>query len=260
MAKMQKARRAKRTRSEVEFLQDRLVANGVAMVDGPKRKNWSVHDLENIRPLNNKQEDFFKSFFNESHICAHGSAGTGKTFIALYLALYEFLKTKEYNDIKIIRSAVSTRDVGHLPGTLEEKISLYELPYKDICQSLIKGYRASTYDDMKEVGMIKFMTTSFIRGLSWDNSIIIIDEAQNMGFHEISSILTRVGQNSRVIIIGDCVQTDLNKRHDQSGFADAIKVLQSIDDFDDIKFSKEDIVRSNFVKAWISACEDKNLA
>jgi len=213
------------------------------MEEGRKIKHWTTHDIKAIRPLTPAQEDVFHSWFNEEHICLHGSAGTGKTFLALYLALNEVLQ-KNQNKIIIVRSAVATREVGFLPGTLEEKVAQYEI-------------KSSSYQDMKEAHLIEFMTTSFIRGLTWDNAVIIVDEGENMTFHEINSIMTRLGKNSRIIFTGDILQTDLDgRKHGVSGMADALNVFRSMDDFACVKFTKDDIVRSDFVRDWIIATED----
>ena len=161
-----KARRARGRNPEVE-----LLLNHKAIQEGPKRKTWSTHDLKSIKPLTPTQDEMFHAWFQGDHICAHGSAGTGKTFLALYLAFLEILETQNQNRIILVRSAVPTREVGHLPGTLEEKTALYELPYHDICWELFG--RKTTYQDMKDAGVIEFMTTSFIRGLTWDNAIVI---------------------------------------------------------------------------------------
>jgi phosphate starvation-inducible protein PhoH len=231
-----------------------LVQNGKAMEEGRKIKTWTTHDLKSIRPKTTAQEDVFHSWYNNEHICLHGSAGTGKTFLALYLALNEVLQ-KNQSKIIIVRSAVATREVGFLPGTLEEKVAQYEVPYQDILTELVGKH--STYNDMKDAHLIEFMTTSFIRGLTWDNAIVVVDEGENMTFHEINSIMTRMGKNSRIIFAGDILQTDLDgKKHGISGMADALNVFYSMDDFACTQFTKDDIVRSSFVRDWIIATED----
>ena len=197
----------------------------------------------------------FHAWFNDKNLCAYGSAGTGKTFLALYLAINEVIQKRQHRII-IVRSAVPTREVGFLPGDLEEKTALYELPYHDIMWELVG--RHSTYQDMKDAGLIEFVTTSFIRGLTWDNAIVIVDEAENMTFHEIDSIMTRVGENTRVIVAGDIKQTDLDgsRKNGTSGIQDSIKVFDKMGGFECIAFNKYDIVRSDFVKSWIIASEE----
>lgn len=244
----------KRTR-ELEFLQHALESNAHAFTEGPKKKTWSIRDLKTIKPKNNAQEELFHAWYNGKHLVAHGSAGTGKTFLAFYLALQEVLEQRARRII-IVRSAVATREVGFLPGTLEEKTAMYELPYKDIAWELVG--RRTTYDDMKEAGLIEFMTTSFVRGLTWDNAIVLVDEGQNMTFHEINSIMTRIGNNTKIIFTGDTKQTDLDgKRLGFEGMTHALKVMKDMDNFESVEFTKFDIVRSEFVKEWITACEEK---
>jgi len=250
---MARKRRDKR-QEDINGLGLALVQNGRAMEDGRKIKNWTKHDIKAIKPLTPTQEEAFQSWYNDNHLCLHGSAGTGKTFIGLYLALNEVL-AKRQSKIIILRSAVATRDVGFLPGTLEEKMAQYETPYQDILAELFG--KNSTYTDMKDAGLIEFMSTSFIRGLTWDNVIVVVDEGENMTFHEIDSAMTRLGENSRIIFTGDILQTDLDgKKHGVSGMSDALNVFKNISDFDCVKFTVHDIVRSNFVKTWITATED----
>jgi len=247
-------KRRYRQQEDISALKLALVQNGKAMEDGRKIKNWTKHDIKSIQPLTPTQEEAFHAWYNNNHICLHGSAGTGKTFIGLYLALNEVLQKRQAKII-ILRSAVATRDVGFLPGTLEEKMAQYELPYQDILHELFGKY--STYQDMKDAGIIEFMSTSFIRGLTWDNVIVLVDEGENMTFHEIDSAMTRLGENSRIIFTGDMLQTDLDgKKHGVSGMADAMNVFKNVQDFESIKFNVHDIVRSNFVKSWITATED----
>lgn len=251
-----KARRQKHHRdNELRYLQEVISQNGAAMSEGPQKKSWSHHDLKKIRPLTENQRTLFKQYFSGAQVCAYGSAGTGKSYIALWLALNDILsESKEHNRLVIIRSAVATREVGHLPGTLEEKIALYELPYKDILGDLFG--KSATYDDMKKAGIIEFMPTSFIRGLTWNDAIVVVDEGQNMTFHEINSIITRLGDNTRLIFTGDLVQTDLNKNtRDKCGMDRFLKVIENMKEFSTIQFTPEDIVRSKLVKSWIMASE-----
>lgn len=256
---MSKKRRSNKRTSKEEQLATALCHNGVAKEEGPKKKSWSVLDLDTINPLTPAQEDMFHAWINGYHIAAHGSAGTGKTFLALYLALNDVLE-KRNNRVIIMRSAVATREVGFLPGDLDEKIQYYELPYRDILEELVG--RRSTYDDMKQAGTIEFMTTSFIRGLTWDNAVLVIDEGENMTWHEIDSVMTRVGDNTRVIFTGDLVQTDLDgtKKNGSCGMGNFLQVAHNMDDFSTIRFSHHDIVRSQFVKSWIKASEDAGIA
>jgi len=247
-------KRRNSAKAQLEEVTLALVQNGRAMTEEVKRKSWSKHDIKIVQPLTPTQEDMFHAWYNDKNICAHGSAGTGKTFLALYLAINEVLQ-KHQNRIIIVRSAVPTRDIGFLPGDLDEKTALYELPYHDIMWELVG--RPSTYQDMKDVGLIEFMTTSFIRGLTWDNAVVVIEEPENMTFHEIHSVMTRIGENTRVILAGDITQTDLDgKRNGVCGMGDAMKVMQKMSEFEIIQFNKYDIVRSEFVKSWIIATEE----
>lgn len=253
-------KRAKRAHTkEVVALERALLLNGKAMEEGPKKKHWTKHDLQIIQPLTPAQQEMMHDFIIGKHICAHGSAGTGKTFLAVFLALNELLRPDGLvHKIIIIRSAVQTRDLGFMPGTLEEKIAFYERPYQDAFSVLLN--RNNSYKDMKDAGLVEFLTTSFIRGLTWDNAIIIVDEAQNANFHELYSIMTRIGENSRIIVVGDISQTDLRKnKNDCSGMAHFMQIAQKMESFSIITFTRHDIVRSEFVKSWIIACEDTNL-
>lgn len=252
--KTSRTSRNNRQYKDQQFLQDALYANGQAIADGPKRKTWSTHDLKTIKPLTRNQEHMFQAWFNDNHVCAHGSAGTGKTFLAMYLALNEILRPNTPQDkIIIVRSVVPTRDMGFMPGSLEEKVSLYETPYRDICAELVG--RGSTYDDMKEAGKIQFMSTSYIRGLTWNDAIVIVDEGQNLTKHEIDSVMTRLGDNSRLILTGDTKQSDL--RPSQSGIEFFLRVSKNIPNFETIMFNRHDIVRGDIVKQWIIASEDE---
>jgi phosphate starvation-inducible protein PhoH and related proteins len=255
MSRRRNSKRAGSDHTNIIELTQALVMNGRAVEEGPRRKTWTRHDLRNIRPLTPTQEDMFHAFFNGNNICAHGTAGTGKSFVALFLALTELLGRQTAERIIIVRSAVPSREVGFLPGTLEEKTAIYELPYIDIFRQLLG--KSSSYNDMKEAGLVEFVTTSFIRGLTWDNAIIIVDEGQNMRFDEINTIMTRLGENSRIIFTGDLVQTDLRtKNSDVTGMADFLTVIKGMSEFSDISFNRHDIVRGPLVKSWICACED----
>jgi len=256
MARKSRQRKTQsKLREEIRFLNDININNTKAMEEGPIKKKWTLHDLKTIRPMSPTQEDMFHAFYNGEDICAHGTAGTGKTFLALYLAFQEVLDQRtEATHIIIVRSNVATRDVGHLPGTLDEKMSEYEAPYREICAELFD--RPSTYRDMKDAGLISFMPTSFIRGLTWNNAVVIVEEGQNMNFHEIDSVMTRVGHNSRVIYTGDIPQADLpHSGRDKSGMKVLIDVMKDLPNFESIQFTKHDIVRGDFCKRWIIATE-----
>ena len=240
-------------KAELMNLEMALCLNGSAQKEGAKRKTWSMHDLKTIKPLTPTQDDFFHAWINGNNICAHGSAGTGKTFLAFFMALQDVI-TQRQRRIIVVRSAVTTRDIGHLPGTLEEKLMKFEEPYQDILWELMG--RASSYRDMKDTGLIEFHSTSFLRGLTWDNAIVIADETENFTFHEIDSVMTRLGENTRIIFTGDTRQTDLDgsRKMGEEGLSKAMKVFCNMDDFSCIEFDEHDIVRGKLVKSWIMAC------
>jgi len=205
--------------------------------------------LQEIEPLTKNQ---LKAFESDKHLVLHGVAGTGKTFISCYLAFDDILKN-EYNSLVIIRSAVPTRDIGFLPGNEKEKASVYEEPYKDICIELFQ--RGDAYEICKTKGLVHFMTTSFIRGVTLRDAVVLIDECQNMSFHELDSIITRMGEGCRVIFCGDFRQADLN----DNGLTKFLRVLKAMDEFTLVDFEAGDIVRSDFVKKYIIAKTDLGL-
>lgn len=203
--------------------------------------------LQTIEPLTQNQTLAFQS---EKNLVLHGIAGTGKTYVACYLA-YRAMTEREFTNLVIIRSAVPTRDIGFLPGTDKEKSAVYEEPYKDVAANLFQ--RGDAYSILKQKFIVEFMTTSFIRGITIDNSVIIVDECQNMTFHELDSIITRVGLNCKIIFCGDFRQDDFKGKREQSGMVEFMKILQKTGNFDMIDFQIEDIVRSDFVKDYIIA-------
>lgn len=210
--------------------------------------------MRRIIPLTETQEHVFNAYYENLNIAAIGTAGTGKSFIALYLALTDVFENEEYDRVIIIRSAVQTRDQGYMPGSLKEKEAYYEAPYAEIVQNLFE--RRDAYGVLKQKGQIEFMTSSFVRGLTFDNAIIIMDEAQNFTYHEAASVITRLGENSRIIICGDTKQNDLVKsRYDQSGFCQFLDVIRKMRSFGVITFRPQDIVRGPVVREFILAEE-----
>lgn len=206
-------------------------------------------ELKKIEPLTDSQEVTFDS---DRHLVLHGMAGTGKTFISCYLAFEEML-TDVYDELVIIRSAVPTRDMGFLPGTEKEKSAVYEEPYKEIAKEIFD--RGDAYDILKGKGLVHFMTTSFIRGVTLKDCVIIVDECQNMTFQELDSIITRVGDNCRIIFCGDYRQADLKG----NGLKDFFEILNRTGEFDSIEFGLEDIVRSGLVKKYLIAKQEPEL-
>lgn len=204
-------------------------------------------DLQEIEPLTANQ---LKAFESNKHLIMHGLAGTGKTFVGCYLAFDDMAKG-DYRKLVIIRSAVPTRDIGFLPGSDKEKSAVYEEPYKDVAVELFN--RGDAYQILKTKALVEFMTTSFIRGITLHNAVILIDECQNMTFHELDSIITRVGQDCRIIFCGDFRQDDFDNKREQSGLKDFLSILETTGKFDMIDFGIDDIVRSDLVKDYIVA-------
>jgi phosphate starvation-inducible protein PhoH len=210
--------------------------------------------LKKFDPLTDNQKKFFDAYkIGDYFIALHGVAGTGKTFCALYKAVEEVLdKSNPFNKIIVVRSAVQSRDMGHLPGDVSEKMEIYEQPYRQICETLFS--RKDAWDRLEEQGYVKFISTSFIRGMSFDDAIIIVDEMQNMTYEEIDTVMTRVGYRSKIIWCGDYRQTDLNKKkNDVSGILKFFDIAQHMSSFTRIEFTVDDIVRSSLVKDYILA-------
>ena len=212
-----------------------------------------LDDMNVISPLTDNQKIFFEYYNNgQSFMLLHGVAGTGKSYIALYKALEEVLdKSSVYDKVIIVRSAVPARDIGHLPGDEREKTEVYKEPYVEICRNLFG--RSDAFQRLQEQGACFFLITSFLRGITLDNSIIIVDECQNLCDSEINTIMTRVGNNSKIIFCGDFRQTDLNKKNDMSGLKKFINIAKMMPTFKLIEFSPHDIVRSELVKQYILA-------
>ena len=207
-------------------------------------------DLRKISPLTANQEDTFGAYEEGKHLMLHGYAGTGKTFISMYLALRQLLtQDSGFDKIVIIRSVVPSRDMGFLPGNIKEKTKVFEEPYREICDDLFG--RGDGYEILKAKGLIEFTTTSFLRGVTFNNAIVIVDESNNMTFQEIDTVMTRIGNNSRIIFCGDYRQSDLNKPHEKEGITQFMKITSRINSFQHIEFEREDIVRSGLVKQYI---------
>lgn len=206
--------------------------------------------LKQVSPKTKNQEIVFRDFSNGKNLLIHGLPGTGKSFVSLYLALSEIEDFKTYHNITIIRSVVPSRDMGFLPGSIKEKSKVYELPYQAICNELFG--RGDAYEILKSKNVIDFQTSSFLRGLTLDHSIVIVDECQNMTFQELSTIITRIGQNSRIIFCGDYRQTDLKYNDERQGIFEFMSILKKMNKyFTSIEFTEEDIVRSGLVKDFI---------
>jgi predicted ribonuclease YlaK len=213
-----------------------------------------LDDLKTFEPLTNNQKIFFDAYKRGDYFVAlHGVAGTGKTFIALYKAIEEVMdKSNPFDKIIVVRSAVQSREIGHLPGDVNEKMEIFQQPYRQICETLFG--RKDAWDRLEEQHHIEFISTSFIRGMSFDDAIIIVDEMQNLTFEEIDTVMTRVGYRSKIIWCGDYRQTDLNKKkNDMSGILKFFDIAMHMSAFTKVEFTPDDIVRSSLVKEYILA-------
>jgi predicted ribonuclease YlaK len=198
----------------------------------------------------------FSEWEDNKNLFVYGCAGTGKTFIALYLALKEVLEEDSpYDKVYIVRSLVATREIGFLPGDHEDKSSLYQIPYKNMVKHMFEMPDDNSFEmlyaNLKSQETISFWSTSFLRGTTLDNAIVLVDECQNLNFHELDSIITRIGQDSKVIFAGDVAQTDLQKNAEKDGILDFQRILREMDEFSMIEFGIEDIVRSGLVKSYL---------
>lgn len=207
--------------------------------------------IKKIEPLTENQKIAFDSYTQGKNLLLHGIAGTGKSFISIYLALNELMNNQytHFDKLVIIRSVVPTRDMGFLPGNAKEKSKIYEAPYYAICTELFG--RGDAYDLLKNKEIIEFQTTSFIRGITFNNSIIIVDEMANCTLHELDSVITRIGKNCKIIFCGDFRQSDFVKENDKKGLMDFLRIIRKMDCFEFIDFDENDIVRSNLVKSYI---------
>jgi len=223
-----------------------------------RKKPLSSDYLIDIDPLTDNQKKLFESYSDGKHIVAYGCAGTGKTFITLYNALQDVLNEQSpYERIYLVRSLVATREIGFLPGSHEDKADIYQIPYKNMVKYMFQMPSDADfemlYGNLKSQETIKFWSTSFLRGTTLDNSIIIVDEFQNLNFHELDSIITRVGENTKICFCGDASQSDLQKTNERNGIVDFMSILRKMPSFDIIEFGVEDIVRSGLVKEYILA-------
>ena len=238
--------------------EDQPIGVGMTAKQMKRKKPINMDLVRDIEPLTDNQKILFDSYKKEKHLVAYGCAGTGKTFITLYNALRDVLDERSpYDKIYIVRSLVATREIGFLPGDHEDKSSLYQIPYKNMVKYMFEMPDDASfemlYGNLKTQGTISFWSTSFIRGTTLDNAIIIVDEFQNLNFHELDSIITRVGENSKIMFCGDATQSDLIKTNDRNGIIDFLKILRVMPSFELIEFGIDDIVRSGFVKEYITA-------
>lgn len=212
--------------------------------------------VRRIEPITSTLQKMFDEYSSNNGIAAIGTAGTGKTYSASYLALMDVLVHKKYKKILYMRSAVQSRDQGFMPGNIKEKEMYYEIPFIEIITDLTGNKEA--YNILKQSGTIDFKTTTFIRGLTFSDTIIILDEAQNCNYDELRTVFTRLGENCKIIICGDTKQDDLTKtknKSDFSGLTKFISILKNVKKFSVINFCREDIIRSEQVKEFIIAEE-----
>jgi phosphate starvation-inducible PhoH-like protein len=217
-------------------------------------KRLKIDHLLTYDPITENQKLAYEAFRDGDHLVLCGSAGTGKTFVGMYLALQDVMD-KSYNQDKlvIVRSVVPTREMGYLPGSVEEKIDAYVAPYKSIATELFNEKTA--YENLEQQGHIEFVSTSFIRGTTLDDCVVLVDEMQNLTFHELDSIITRVGRNSRIIFSGDYYQSDLKSGSDKKGILDFMNIMEVMNNFTTVEFGWADIVRSDFVRDYIMTKE-----
>ena len=223
-----------------------------------RKKPLNTDYLVDINPITDNQKRLFDSYGAGKNIIAYGAAGTGKTFITLYNALKDVLnENTPYDKIYIVRSLVATREIGFLPGDHEDKSSYYQIPYKHMVKYMFQMPSDADfemlYGNLRAQETIKFWSTSFLRGTTLDDAIIIVDEFQNLNFHELDSIITRVGENTKIVFCGDASQSDLTKTNERNGIVDFMKIIRAMPSFEMIEFGIDDIVRSGLVKEYLIA-------
>ena len=221
-----------------------------------RKKPINLDHLKVIEPLTDNQERVFNSYAEGKNLVLHGAAGTGKTFISLYLALKDVLEpSSPYEKVYMVRSLVPTREIGFLPGDHEDKSNLYQIPYKNMVKYMFQmpddPAFEMLYDNLRAQETISFWSTSFIRGVTMDNCVVIVDEFSNLNFHELDSMITRVGENCKIIFSGDYTQSDLVKSNEKNGVLDFMRILQTMQSFDCVEFGIEDIVRSGLVREYL---------
>lgn len=209
--------------------------------------------LTKVEPQTDNQDLVFDHYDKGRNLLLTGSAGSGKTFVSLYLALQDVARGK-YERVHVVRSIVSSRDPGFLPGSLKEKVRVYEAPYMSVCSDLYR--HGGAYDNLKSRGIIEFTTTSFIRGTTFNDCVLIVDEIQNMRFAELDTIITRVGRNCRIVLVGDFRQTDLLRADEKRGLGDFVRVIKRMGGFGIVEFTHDDILRSDVVRDYLVARDE----
>ena len=243
---------------------DQPIGVGLTVKQMKRKKPINADMLRDIEALTPNQQKLFDAYASNNNLVAYGCAGTGKTFITLYNALKDVLDQETpYEKIYIVRSLVATREIGFLPGDHEDKSTLYQIPYKHMVKYMFEMPTEADfemlYGNLKAQDTIDFWSTSFIRGTTFDKTIVIVDEYQNLNYHELDSIMTRVGSQSKIMFCGDATQSDLIKTNERNGIIDFMRVLRLMPSVDVIEFGIEDIVRSGLVKEYLMAKMELNL-
>ena len=221
-----------------------------------KNKEINHNNLVTIKPITDNQKQVFTSWKKGKNQFLFGCAGTGKTFISMYLALNDIFDLKsKYERVVLVRSLIPTREIGFLPGDEEDKAALYQVPYQNMVQFMFEMPNEQAfnglYDKLKAQGTLFFLSTSFLRGLTFDNTVVIVDECQNLDFHELDTIITRIGQDSKIVFCGDFDQTDLQKTNEKNGLHDFLRILEEMEEFNCTEFTIGEIVRSGFVRSYL---------
>ena len=237
---------------------DQPIGVGLTTRQMKRKKALGSEYLLDIEPLTDNQRKLFDAYAEGKHVVAYGCAGTGKTFITLYNALRDVLDERTpYEKVYIVRSLVPTREIGFLPGSHDDKADIYQIPYKNMVKYMFQMPSdvefEMLYGNLKSQETIKFWSTSFLRGVTLDNCIVLVDEFANLNFHELDSIITRVGENCKIMFCGDATQSDLVKTSEKNGIVDFMSVLRKMDSFDIIEFGVDDIVRSGLVRQYLIA-------
>ena len=243
---------------------DQPIGVGLTSKQMKRKKPINTDMMRDIEPLTDNQKKLFDSYKNGKNLVAYGAAGTGKTFITLYNALQEVLDpSTPYDKIYIVRSLVATREIGFLPGDHEDKSLLYQIPYKNMVKYMFEMPSDADfqmlYGNLKGQDTIDFWSTSFIRGTTLDRAVILVDEFQNLNYHELDSIITRIGTDTKIMFCGDATQTDLVKQNERNGIHDFMQILRIMPSVDIIEFGVEDIVRSGLCKEYLLAKLELNL-
>ena len=223
-----------------------------------RKKPYNSDMMVPIEPITPNQTTAFAHYNEGKNLFLYGAAGTGKTFITLYMALKQVLDPlTPYQKVVLVRSLVSTREIGFLPGDHEDKSALYQIPYKNMVKYMFELATDNDFEmlwgNLKAQESVTFWSTSFIRGTTLDASIVIVDESQNLNFHELDSIITRVGEDTKIMFCGDVAQTDLIRTNEKNGILDFQKIITMMPEFALVEFGVDDIVRSGLVRSYITS-------